>query len=90
MSPQVGCWSARLEFTNPDGSVDREAYQGEWGFPEWQAQAALRFEWDRWSMTWETRYLVLLIKTLRMWMHFADVAGISDTCFWSPKRCALS
>ena len=45
------------EFVNPDDSVDRETYQGEWGFPEWQAQLALCFTWDRWTATWETRYL---------------------------------
>ena len=29
-----------LTFTNPDGTVDYESYEGEWGFSEWRAQAA--------------------------------------------------
>ena len=73
------------EFTNPDGSVDRETYQGEWGFPEWQAQAALRFEWDRWSATWETRYLGAVDQDVEAVDPFADVNGGSDTCLGPPN-----
>ena len=72
-------------FTNPDGSVDRETYQGEWGFPEWQAQAALRLEWDRWSMTWETRYLGAVNQDPEDVDRFDSIAGISDTCFGPPN-----
>ena len=73
-----------IEFTNPNGTVDREEYQGEWGFPEWQAQAALRFQWDRWSATWETRYIGSVGQDPEDVDAFDSVAGISDTCLGGP------
>ena len=73
------------EFVNPDDSVDRETYQGEWGFPEWQAQLALRFTWDRWTATWETRYLDSVGQDHESVDPFDSVAGTSDTCFGPPN-----
>jgi iron complex outermembrane receptor protein len=73
------------EFVNPDDSVDRETYQGEWGFPEWQAQLALRFTWDRWTATWETRYLDSVGQDPESVDPFDSVAGTSDTCFGPPN-----
>ena len=72
------------EFTNPDGSVDRETYQGEWGFPEWQAQLALRLTWDRWTATWETRFLDSVDSDVENIDPFDSIAGLSDTCFGPP------
>ena len=46
-----------LTFTNPDGTVDFERYEGEWGFSEWRALGQVRLSWDRWTMNWQTRYL---------------------------------
>lgn len=43
-------------FTNDDGTVDENEFQGEWGFPDWTAQMLARFEYDRWRLTWETRF----------------------------------
>ncbi len=73
------------EFVNPDDSVDRETYQGEWGFPEWQAQLALRFTWDRWTATWETRYLDSVGQDPESVDPFDSVAGASETCFGPPN-----
>ena len=73
------------EFTNPDGSVDRETYQGEWGFPEWQAQLALRLTWDRWTATWETRFLDSVDSDVENIDPFDSIAGLSDTCFGPPN-----
>ncbi len=43
-------------FVNDDGTVDENEFQGEWGFPDWVAQMLVRFQYDRWRMTWETRF----------------------------------
>jgi len=53
----------KLEFTeifiNPlDPSiVDEEEYTGEFGFPEWTAHSAIRFDMGKWRLTWSTRYI---------------------------------
>ena len=73
------------EFVNPDGTVDRETYQGEWGFPEWQAQFALRLTWDRWTATWETRFLDSVDEDVENIDPLDSVAGLSDTCFGPPN-----
>ena len=73
------------EFVNADGSVDRETYQGEWGFPEWQAQLALRLTWDRWTATWETRFIDSVDEDVDNIDPFDSVAGLSDTCFGPPN-----
>ena len=73
------------QFTNPDGSVDFETFQGEWGFPEWQAQLALRFTWDRWTATWETRFLQSVGQDPEGIDPLDSVAGGSDTCFGPPS-----
>jgi iron complex outermembrane receptor protein len=72
------------KFTNPDGSVDNERYEREWGFPEWQAQAALRFEWDKWNLTWETRYIGSVGQDPEDVDAFSDVNNLSDTCLGPP------
>jgi len=72
------------EFTNANGSVDREEYQGEWGFPEWQAQMAVRLEWDRWAFTWETRFIDSVGQDPESVDEFDSVAGFSDTCLGPP------
>jgi iron complex outermembrane receptor protein len=71
-------------FTNGDGSVDEEGYKGEWGFPEWRAQMALRFEWDRWAFTWETRFTDDVNQDPDSVDDFDSIAGLSDTCLGPP------
>lgn len=73
------------QFTNPDGSVDFETFQGEWGFPEWQAQLALRFTWNRWTATWETRFLQSVGQDPEGIDPLDSVFGGSDTCFGPPS-----
>jgi iron complex outermembrane receptor protein len=73
------------QFTNPDGSVDFETFQGEWGFPEWQAQLALRFTWNRWTATWETRFLQSVGQDPEGIDPLDSVSGGSDTCFGPPS-----
>ena len=72
------------EFVNGDGSVDFEEYRGEWGFPEWQAQAALRLAWNDFSFTWETRYLDGVTQDIESIDPFGTIESGSDTCFGPP------
>ena len=72
------------QFTSPGGTVDYEEYAGEWGFPEWQVQGALRFKWDRWTLTWETRFLDGVKQDSEAIDEFDSIAGGSDTCLGPP------
>ena len=56
-------------FTNDDGTVDEDEFQGEWNFPDWTTQMLARFEYDRWRLTWETRF--------RRHVH-QDFRGVDD------------
>jgi len=72
------------QFTSPSGIVDFEEYAGEWGFPEWQVQGALRFKWDRWTLTWETRFFDGVKQDAEAIDEFDSIAGGSDTCLGPP------
>ena len=74
-----------VKFTNADGSVDSDTFQGEWGNPEWRAIGQVRFEWDKWSFSWQTRYLGAVAVDPRLQNPasnvFNPVASLrSDTC----------
>ena len=73
-----------LTFTNPDGTVDFERYEGEWGYPEWQAIGQARLNWDRWTFNWQTRYLGAVAQDPESVDEFDDISGISNTCLGPP------
>ena len=73
-----------LTFTNPDGSVDFERYEGEWGFSEWRALGQVRLSWDRWTMNWQTRYLGAVSQDVDAVDEFSDAFTNSDTCLGPP------
>jgi len=73
-----------LTFTNPDGSVDFERYEGEWGFAEWRALGQVRLAWDRWTMNWQTRYLGAVSQDADAVDDFSDAFTASDTCLGPP------
>jgi iron complex outermembrane receptor protein len=73
-----------LTFTNPDGSVDFERYEGEWGFAEWRALGQVRLAWDRWTMNWQTRYLGAVSQDADAVDDFSDAFNVSDTCLGPP------
>ena len=73
-----------LTFTNPDGSVDFERYEGEWGFSEWRALGQVRLSWDRWTMNWQTRYLGAVAQDADAVDEFSDAFTFSDTCLGPP------
>ncbi len=71
-------------FTNDDGVVDEDEYQGEWGFPDWTAQMLARFEYDRWRLTWETRFRRGVQQDPRFVDSYGDIwsstGNFADTC----------
>jgi len=73
-----------LTFTNPDGTVDYESYEGEWGFSEWRAQSGVVLSWDRWRFNWQTRYLGAVAQDIDAVDEFSDAFTASDTCLGPP------
>lgn len=73
-----------LTFTNPDGTVDYESYEGEWGYSEWRAINQIRFGWDRWSLNLQTRYLGAVAQDPETVDAFSDAFTASDTCLGPP------
>ena len=66
-------------FTNEDGSIDEEDFAGEWGFPD-TAVITARFEWDRWTATWQTLWLTSINQEPDDVDPFDNIDGGSDTC----------
>ena len=73
-----------LTFTNPDGTVDYESYEGEWGFSEWRAQSGVVLAWDKWRFNWQTRYLGAVSQDEDAVDAFSDAFTASDTCLGPP------
>jgi len=73
-----------VKFTNADGSVDSDTFQGEWGNPEWRAIGQMRLEWDKWAFNWQTQYLGDVAVDSRLVDPFSNVYGAAsirgDTC----------
>ena len=73
-----------VKFTNADGSVDSDTFQGEWGNPEWRAIGQMRLEWDKWAFNWQTQYLGDVAVDSRLVDPFSNVYGAAsirgETC----------
>ncbi len=71
-------------FTNDDGSVDENQFQGLWGFPDWTAQMQARVQYDRWRLIWETRFRRGVNERIDFIDDFGDAYSsndvFADTC----------
>lgn len=67
-------------FVNDDGTPDFNSFQGQWGFPDWRVQGILRFDYDNWRVTWETRYTGSVEQKPEEVEDFSDAFTLSDTC----------
>jgi len=76
-------------FIDDDGNQDVETFQGEWGFPDWNVRSGLRFDYDNWRFTWETRYLSSVHQDPAGVDDWGTAFDISDTCDGPPNdvRC---
>ena len=74
-------------FINEDTlEEDVDHFEGERGFPEWNVRSGLRFDYDNWRVTWETRYLSSVKQDSRFVDDFDDaISGASDTCQGPPN-----
>ena len=71
-------------FLDDDGNADVDTFQGEWGFPDWNIRSGLRFDYDDWRFTWETRYLSSVNQDPDGVDSFSDAFILSDTCLGPP------
>jgi iron complex outermembrane receptor protein len=75
-------------FVDVNGNPDKENFEGEWGFPDWRVQAFLRFDYDDFRFTWESRYISSVEQDPDGIDDFGDIFGstgiIGDTCFGPP------
>ncbi len=77
-------------FLDGDGNPDFNTFQGEWGFPKWSVRTGLRFDYDDYRVTWETRYLSSVNQEPDFVDDFSDIFDsqgtgfIGDTCLGPP------
>ena len=67
-------------FVTDEGTADFNRFQGQWGFPDWRVQGFLRFDYDDWRVTWETRYTGSVEQKPDEVEPFSDAFTLSDTC----------
>ncbi len=71
-------------FIDDDGNQDIDHFEGEWGFPNWNVRSNLRFDYDDWRLTWETRILSSVNQDAAGVDDFGTAFDISDTCLGPP------
>ncbi len=72
-------------FIDDNGNQDVETFQGEWGFPDWNMRTGLRFDYDNYRLTWETRYLASVHQDVAGIDGFSSAFSLSDTCLGPPS-----
>ena len=73
-------------FIGDDGEPDFDTFHGEWGFPAWRMQGFLRFDYDEFRLTWETRYISSVKADPRTTDSFSDATnGNANTCSGAPN-----
>ena len=76
-------------FTNSVGDRDLQQDHREWYYPEHKAQAVLRLDYDRWRLTWSSRYVGNQYQdpaNVDNWAHINSPAsvGATSTCLGPP------
>ncbi len=71
-------------FIDDNGNQDVDTFQGEWGFPDWNVRSGLRFDYDNWRLTFETRYLSSVQQDPAGVDAFSSAFVVSDTCLGPP------
>ena len=78
----------QIEFTtlflNDQGEADFNARHREWYFPEFKAQMALRVDYDRWRVSWQSRMHGRVEQEIAAVDEWSDINGSSDTCLGPP------
>jgi iron complex outermembrane receptor protein len=71
-------------FVDEEGNADFNNFAGEWGFPDWRVQTFLRFDYDDFRLSWETRYMASVVQDPDGVDDFSDAFTFSDTCLGPP------
>ena len=71
-------------FVDDEGVEDFDEFQGEWYYPYWKFQLAVRLEYDRWRLSWQTNYIDGQKSDPAFQDEFDDITGLSDTCLGPP------
>ncbi len=87
-------WSANLVathnkeasslFTTDDGDIDFDDDAGEFGYPSWNVSLQLAASYDKWRVTWQTRYIGKVRQDVDGLDDFDNISGNSDTCLGAP------
>ena len=73
-------------FVDDDGLEDFDTDQREWYFAELRGTANVRLDYDRWRVSWSTRYLSDLDQDVDGIDEFDNaITGFSDTCEGPPN-----
>lgn len=72
-------------FTNSVGDEDRQLDHREWYYPEHKAQAVLRLDYDKWRVTWSSRYVGNQYQDAALIDDWDDINGNSSTCLGPPN-----
>ena len=72
-------------FLNDDGDPTTDTFDGEFGFPDWRGQLAVRADFSDFRFTWQTRFLSDVAQDPEDVDDFDDYDGIADTCA-GPSR----
>ena len=70
-------------FIDDNGSQVEEQFKGEFGFPDWKFRNGVRFDMDKWRLTWETNYVGSVEQDELGIDAFGNILGdpaTSDTC----------
>jgi iron complex outermembrane receptor protein len=72
-------------FLDDDGEPTTDTFHGEFGFPDWRGQLAVRVDFSDYRFTWQTRYLSDVAQDPEDVDEFNDIfgsaaTGRSDTC----------
>ena len=72
-------------FVDAEGNVDFDEYQRQWYFGEHRGSATVRADYDRWRVSWTTRYVGAVIEHPDFIDEFDEaITGASDTCLGPP------
>ena len=71
-------------FIDDEGNEDTNTFQGEWGFPDWNVRTGIRFDYDDWRVSWETRYLASVKQDPDGVDALSSAFAASDTCLGPP------
>ncbi|WGL15385.1 TonB-dependent receptor [Microbulbifer bruguierae] len=72
-----------LTYVDDNGVEDREDYTGDFGYAKWTGQGEFRVEYDKYRLTWATRYIGSVEQGEEYIDEFSDIFDTNGTGFYS-------